>query len=46
MEIIQLNLNEFDTFKSRVINDLEELKILLKNRQVEKTWLKTIHAVF
>lgn len=41
MKIVQLSLDEFESFKSKVIGDLEELKELLKNKNTDKKWLKS-----
>lgn len=41
MKIVQLSLDEFEAFRSKVTSDLEELKKLLKNKNTDKKWLKS-----
>ncbi len=41
MEIKLISLEEFNSFKSKVYNDLEELKNLLKSKGQNKKWMKS-----
>ncbi|MDX9694328.1 MAG: helix-turn-helix domain-containing protein [Bacteroidales bacterium] len=41
MEIKLLTSDEFDSFKSKVFRDLDELKSMLNNRSNKPTWIKS-----